>query len=167
MAAVTGAESYCLEDEMAELLTKNQKTPVAKAEEVSRRWYLVDADGVVLGRLAAEVAKVLRGKHKPDYTPHVDCGDGVIVVNAERVRLTGRKAEQKTYFRHSGYMGGEKHIPFERMITRKPEYVVKRAVQGMLPKTTLGRLMAKKLRVYAGPEHPHTGLSTEPLKVRS
>lgn len=152
---------------MAELLTKSMKTPVAKPAEVVRRWYLVDADGVVLGRLAAEVAKVLRGKHKPTYTPHVDTGDGVIVVNADRVRLTGKKAEQKVYFRHSGYMGGGKHIPFARMFERRPEWVVRRAVRGMLPKTTLGRLMLKKLRVYAGPGHPHAGLETEPLEVRS
>ena len=109
---------------MAELLTKSMKTPVAKPAEVSRKWYLVDADGVVLGRLAAEVAKVLRGKHKPIYTPHVDCGDGVIIVNAEKVRLTGRKSEQKTYFRHSGYMGGAKLIPFQRMLERRPERFV-------------------------------------------
>lgn len=143
------------------------KTPVAKAEEITRRWYFVDADGVVLGRLAAEVAKVLRGKHKPSYTPHVDCGDGVIVVNAERVRLTGKKAEQKTYFRHSGYIGGARLIPFKRMQERRPEWVIRRAVQGMLPKTTLGRQMLKKLRVYAGPEHPHKGLETQPLKIKS
>jgi large subunit ribosomal protein L13 len=152
---------------MAGLLTNSMKTPVAKPEELARRWYFVDADGVVLGRLAAEVAKVLRGKHKPIYTPHVDCGDGVIVVNAERVRLTGRKAEQKQYFRHSGFIGGAKLIPFKRMQQRRPEWVIKRAVQGMLPKTTLGRQMLKKLRVYAGPEHPHRGLETQPLKIKS
>jgi len=152
---------------MAELLTKSMKTPVAKPAEVDRRWYLVDADGAVLGRLAVEVAKVLRGKHKPIYTPHVDCGDGVIVVNAERVRLTGKKADQKTYFRHSGYMGGAKLVPFKRMQERRPEFVIRRAVQGMLPKTTLGRQMLKKLRVYAGPDHPHKGLATEPLEIES
>ena len=152
---------------MAELLTNSMKTFVAKPAEVDRAWYLADADGVVLGRMAAEIAKILRGKHKASYTPHVDCGDGVIVVNAERVRLTGRKAEQKTYFRHSGYMGGAKLIPFKRMQERHPEFVIRRAVQGMLPKTTLGRQMLKKLRVYAGPEHPHRGLATKPLKVKS
>ncbi len=113
------------------------KTPVAKPAELDHQWYLVDADGLVLGRLAAEIAKVLRGKHKPSFTPHVDCGDGVIVVNAERVRLTGKKVEQKTYFRHSGYIGGGKLIPFKRMLERRPESVIKRAVKGMLPKTTL------------------------------
>jgi large subunit ribosomal protein L13 len=152
---------------MAELLTNSMKTFVAKPAEIDRAWYLADADGVVLGRMAAEIAKILRGKHKASYTPHVDCGDGVIVVNAERVRLTGRKAEQKTYFRHSGYMGGAKLIPFKRMQERHPEFVIRRAVQGMLPKTTLGRQMLKKLRVYAGPEHPHKGLATKPLKVKS
>jgi len=152
---------------MAELLTNSMKTFVAKPAEIDRAWYLADADGVVLGRLAAEIAKILRGKHKASYTPHVDCGDGVIVLNAERVRLTGRKAEQKTYFRHSGYMGGAKLIPFKRMQERHPEFVIRRAVQGMLPKTTLGRQMLKKLRVYAGPEQPHKGLVTEPLKVKS
>lgn len=152
---------------MPELFTKSQKTPVAKPQEVERRWYLVDADGVVLGRLAARVAHILRGKHKPDFTPHVDCGDGVIVINASRVRLTGKKAEQKAYFTHSGYMGGEKLIPFKRMIERRPEYVIRRAVQGMLPKTRLGRQMAKKLRVYGGPDHPHEGLTPEPLELSS
>ncbi len=143
------------------------KTPLARPEDVSRVWYLVDADGVVLGRLAAEVARVLRGKHKPEFTPHVDCGDGVIVINAARVRLTGRKPEQKTYFRHSGYMGGAKLVPFKRMLERRPEFVVRRAVRGMLPKTKLGRQMIKKLRIYAGSDHPHAGLSTEPLEVKS
>jgi len=152
---------------MAELLTNSMKTHVAKPAEVDRAWYLADADGVVLGRMAAEIAKILRGKHKASFTPHVDCGDGVIVVNAERVRLTGRKEEQKTYFRHSGYMGGAKLIPFKRMQERHPEFVIRRAVQGMLPKTTLGRQMLKKLRVYAGPDHPHKGLVTKPLKVKS
>ncbi len=152
---------------MARLLTNSMKTPVANPAEITRRWYLVDADGVVLGRLAAEVAKVLRGKHKPIYTPHVDCGDGVVVVNAERVRLTGKKAEQKKYYRHSGYVGGAKLIPFKRMLERRPEQVIRRAVRGMLPKTTLGRRMLKKLRVYAGPEHPHQGLETQPLKIES
>jgi large subunit ribosomal protein L13 len=152
---------------MPELLTQIQKTLSAKPVEVDREWYMLDADGVVLGRLAAQVAKVLRGKHKPSFTPHVDCGDGVIIVNAEKVRLTGRKAEQKTYFRHSGYMGGERHIPFKRMQARKPKWIIRRAVQGMLPKNKLGRQMMKKLRVYVGPEHPHKGLSTRPLEVRS
>lgn len=150
---------------MAELYTKNQKTPVAKPGEVDRKWYLVDAEGVVLGRLATEVARLLRGKHKPIYTPHVDCGDGVIVINAAKVRLTGRKADQKVYFRHSGYMGGAKFTPFRRMLERRPEWVVRRAVRGMLPKTRLGRQMIEKLRVYPGSEHPHGGLDPETLQL--
>ncbi len=166
MLAAEAAETRS-RNAMAELLTKSMKTPAAKPAEITRRWYLVDADGVVLGRLAAEVAHVLRGKHKPIYTPHVDCGDGVIVINAARVRLTGKKPEQKRYFRHSGYMGGGKFIPFKRMIERRPEWVVRRAVRGMLPKTALGRHMSKKLRVYAGPDHPHAGLATEPLMIES
>lgn len=152
---------------MPELFTRSQKTPVARTGHVDRGWYVVDAEDVVLGRLAARVARVLMGKHKPTYTPHVDCGDGVIVLNARRVKLTGKKPEQKAYFRHSGYIGGERLIPFKRMQEKHPEYVVKRAVQGMLPKTKLGRQMLKKLRVYAGPEHPHDGLETKPLEVRS
>jgi len=148
-------------------LTKSMKTPVAKPAEVTRCWHLVDADGVVLGRLAAEVAHVLQGKHKPIYTPHVDCGDGVIVINAARVRLTGKKPAQKLYFRHSGYVGGAKLVPFKRMLERRPEFVIRRAVRGMLPKTALGRQMLKKLRVYAGPEHAHRGLATELLKIDS
>jgi large subunit ribosomal protein L13 len=151
---------------MAELLTKSMKTPVAKPADLRRKWYLVDADGKVLGRLAVEIARVLRGKHKPEFTPHVDCGDGVIVVNAARVRLTGKKAEQKEYFRHSGYVGGAKHVPFKRMLERRPEYVIRRAVRGMLPKGTLGRLMLKKLRVYPGPDHPHKGLPSESLSTK-
>ncbi len=150
---------------MAELRTKSMKTPMAKAGEVERRWYLADADGVVLGRLAARIATVLRGKHKPIYTPHVDCGDGVIVVNAEKVRVTGRKLEQKAYFQHSGYMGGGKEMPLKRMLEEHPERVIHRAVRGMLPKSDLGRDMIKKLRIYAGPDHPHDGLELEPLEV--
>lgn len=150
---------------MADLRTNAQKTPVAKPGEVSRKWYIVDAQDVVLGRLATAIAHVLRGKHKPIYTPHVDCGDGVIVINASGVRLTGRKADEKTYFRHSGYMGGAKQIPFKRMVEERPERVIQRAVKGMLPKTTLGREMIKKLRVYPGPDHPHNGLDPEPLKL--
>ncbi len=152
---------------MVELRTKSMKTLVAKPDDVTRSWYIVDADAVVLGRLAAQVARILRGKHKPIFTPHVDCGDGVIVVNAAKVRLTGKKMEQKTYFRHSGYIGGAKLIPFKRMLARRPQWVIRRAVRGMLPKTTLGRQTIKKLRVYSGPDHPHIGLATEQLKIDS
>ena len=126
-----------------------------KAGEIERNWYVVDAADQVLGRLATDIARVLRGKHKAIYSPHLDTGDYVVVVNAEKVRLTGRKADQKEYFRHSGFMGGEQLIPFRRMQERHPERVIELAVKGMLPKNTLGRHMFKKLKVYAGPEHPH------------
>jgi large subunit ribosomal protein L13 len=125
----------------------------------------VDAAGKPLGRLATEVARILRGKHKPIYTPHLDTGDYVVLVNAEKVRLTGKKADQKTYFRHSGYMGGERFIPFRRMIATHPERVLELAVKGMLPKNALGREMRKKLKVYRGGEHPHQGQNPEPLEL--
>ena len=141
----------------------NTYTP--KAHEIERRWWLVDAEGKALGRLATEVARLLRGKHKPMFTPHLDTGDHVIVINARNVALTGRKAEQKTYFRHTGYMGHEKHIPFKRMIETHPERVLEQAVKGMLPKGALGRSMYMKLKVYAGAEHPHQGQQPEPLDV--
>lgn len=141
------------------------RTYTPKAEDVTRHWWLVDAEDKPLGRLATEIARVLRGKHKPIYTPHLDVGDHVVVVNAEKVRLTGRKADQKTYFRHTGYMGGEKHIPYRRMLETHPERVIELAVKGMLPKNTLGRAMHKKLKVYAGAEHPHQGQQPEPLEV--
>ncbi len=141
------------------------RTYTPKAHEIERRWWIVDAADKPLGRLATEIARVLRGKHKPMYTPHLDTGDHVVVINASRVALTGRKAEQKTYFRHSGYMGGEKHIPFRRMIEKHPERVIELAVKGMLPKNDLGRAMRKKLKVYAGAEHPHQGQRPEPLEI--
>jgi large subunit ribosomal protein L13 len=141
------------------------KTYTPKADEIERKWWLVDAADKPLGRLATEIASILRGKHKPMYTPHLDTGDHVVVVNASRVRLTGRKAEQKTYFRHSGYMGGDKHIPFKRMIETHPERVIELAVKGMLPKNNLGRQMRKKLRVYGGAEHPHQGQNPQPLEL--
>ncbi len=131
------------------------KTYSVKAAEIERDWFVVDAADRVLGRLATEIARVLRGKHKPIYSTHMDTGDYVVVINAERVRLTGKKADQKEYFRHSGYMGGESFIPFRRMQDRHPDRVIKLAVKGMLPKNALGRDMLKKLKVYAGPEHPH------------
>ncbi len=141
------------------------KTYTPKADDIERRWWLVDAGGKPLGRLASSVARILRGKHKPMYTPHLDTGDHVIVINAEEVRLTGRKADQKTYFRHSGWMGGEKEISFKRMIRTRPEQVIELAVKGMLPKNNLGREMRKKLRVYAGSEHPHESQQPEPLEL--
>jgi large subunit ribosomal protein L13 len=140
------------------------KTYSVKKGEIERTWYVVDARDQVLGRLATRVARVLRGKHKPIYSPHLDVGDYVIVVNARDVRLTGKKADTKRYFRHSGFMGGEKLVPFKRMLRRKPEWVIERAVKGMLPKNTLGRQMAKKLRVYAGPDHPHEAQLPEPFE---
>ncbi len=141
------------------------KTYTPKASEIERKWWFVDADGKVLGRLASEIAQVLRGKHKPMYTPHLDTGDYVVVVNAEKVRVTGKKEEQKTYFRHSGYVGGAKEIPLERMRAEHPERVIELAVKGMMPKNNLGRLMRKKLRVYAGPDHPHEAQQPEPLEI--
>lgn len=141
------------------------KTYTPKASEIQRRWWVVDAEGKVLGRLASEVAKILRGKHKPMYSPHMDTGDFVVVVNAEKVRVTGSKFEDKQYFRHSGYMGGEKFTPFKDMIAKHPERVIELAVKGMMPKNNLGRLMRKKLRVYAGPNHPHEGQQPQPLEI--
>jgi large subunit ribosomal protein L13 len=142
------------------------KTLTPKKNEIQRQWWLVDAEGQRLGRLATEVARILRGKHKPIYTPHLDTGDHVVVVNASKVVLSGNKAEQKTYFRHSGYMGGEKHIPFQRMLATHPERVIELAVKGMLPKNALGRQMKDKLRVYAGAEHPHQGQDPQPLEIK-
>lgn len=139
------------------------KTYAVKASEIERNWYVVDAADQVLGRLCTQIAHVLRGKHKPIYSPHLDTGDYVVVVNAERVRLTGKKADQKVYFRHSGYMGGDRLIPFRRMQERHPERVIELAVKGMLPKNTLGRGMLKKLKVYAGPEHPHGPQTPQPF----
>lgn len=137
-----------------------QRTYVAKNEERGktweRNWYLVNADGKTLGRLASEIAVILQGKHKPIYTPHVDTGDYVIVINAEKVVLTGNKWDQKLYQRHSGYIGGLKEIPYRKLIERRPTLPVREAVRRMLPKTTLGRRMLRKLKVYAGPAHPHT-----------
>jgi large subunit ribosomal protein L13 len=133
------------------------KTFSATPKDIERRWYLIDADGMVLGRLASEVAKIIRGKHKPIFTPHMDTGDHVIVINASKVRVTGRKAEQKEYFRHTGYMGHERFTPFATMIEKHPERVVEKAVFGMLPKSALGRQKLRlKLKVYAGQDHPHT-----------
>ena len=141
------------------------KTYTPKATDIERRWWIVDAEDQVLGRLASQVAQVLRGKHKPMYTPHLDTGDYVVVVNADKIRLTGKKEEQKTYFRHTGYMGGDKHIPFAKMKAEHPERVIELAVKGMMPKNNLGRLMQKKLKVYAGGEHPHEAQQPETLEI--
>ena len=132
---------------------------------MDRKWYVVDASGKVLGRLASRVASMLRGKHKPEYAPHMDVGDHIIVVNASGIVLTGKKASEKEITRYSGYPGGLKRISYERLLKEKPEMVVERAVKGMLPHTKLGRKMAKKLRVYRGPDHPHQAQKPEPLEL--
>lgn len=131
--------------------------------DIERNWYVIDADGVVLGRLAAQVATILRGKHRPQYTPHADCGDHVIVINAAKVRVTGRKEEQKTYHRHSGYPGGLKSISLMQLRAKHPERIIESAVRGMLPKNPLGRKMFKKLKVYSGDQHPHKAQKPTPL----
>ncbi|NLP37141.1 MAG: 50S ribosomal protein L13 [Firmicutes bacterium] len=136
-------------------------TYMPKAGEVVRKWYIIDAADKPLGRLATEVARILRGKHKPIYTPHVDTGDHVIVINAEKIVLTGKKAEQKFHYRHSGYPGGLKKVSYGTLLATKPERVVMLAVKGMLPHNRLGRKMLKKLRVYAGSEHPHEAQQPE------
>lgn len=131
------------------------KTYYAKPGEVQREWVVVDATDIPLGRLASEVAKILRGKNKPQYTPSVDVGDFVIVVNASKIKLTGNKLNDKVKYRHSGYVGGLKAIPISKILATRPQRVIESAVKGMLPKTTLGRAMGKKLKVYGGPDHPH------------
>ena len=138
------------------VLVQAMKTFSATPRDIEQRWYIVDAEGMVLGRLAAEIAKILRGKNKPIFTPHMDTGDNVIVINASKVKVTGRKAEQKMYFHHTGYMGHERYTPYGTMIAKHPERVIEKAVYGMLPKTALGRqVLRRKLRVYATAEHPH------------
>ena len=142
------------------------KTYVAKPQDIERKWYVVDAEGQVLGRLAAQVAAILRGKHKQIYTPHVDTGDHVIVINAEKVVLTGNKLRAKKYYRHSGYVGGIKSITAGELLNRYPERVIQRAVRGMIPRNRLGRQMIKKLKVYAGPDHPHQAQQPEVLELK-
>ncbi len=137
---------------------------MAKASDVQRKWYIVDAEGQTVGRLAAEVAKVLRGKHKPTFTPHVDTGDFVIIINAEKVVFSGKKLIKKTYFRHSGYPGGTTFTPAGQMLEKQPVKVLESAIRGMLPKNRLGAQMYKKLSVYTGPQHPHTAQQPEALK---
>ena len=138
-------------------------TYMANPDKIERKWYVVDADGKTLGRLASEVAKVLRGKNKPVFTPHIDTGDYVIVVNADKISVTGKKLDQKIYYRHSEYVGGMKESTLREMMAKKPEKVVELAVKGMLPKGPLGRSMIKKLHVYAGPEHNHAAQKPEVL----
>ncbi len=142
-----------------------QKTKMFKKEEITKKWYVVDASGKTLGRLASRIAIVLMGKHKPEYTPHVDTGDYVIVVNADKVVLTGKKLDQKFYYRHSGYPGGLKMISARQMLQKHPERLIYLAVKRMLPKTALGRKMLKKLKVYASPDHPHSAQKPEPLEI--
>jgi len=141
------------------------RTFSAKKADIQRKWYVVDAEGKTLGRLATRVALVLRGKHKPTFTPHVDTGDHVVVVNAEKIRLTGDKLEKKTYYRHSGYPGGLKSETAEEVLQRRPTAIVERAIKGMLPKNPLGKQMGRKLNVYAGPAHPHHAQQPKPLTI--
>ncbi len=141
------------------------KTYSAKAGEIDRDWYVVDATDKTLGRLAAEIAHRLRGKHKAEYTPHVDTGDYIVVINAEKVRVTGAKATDKMYHHHTGYPGGLKSISFEKLIDKAPERVIQGAVKGMLPRTPLGRAMFRKLKVYAGTEHPHAAQQPQVLSI--
>jgi large subunit ribosomal protein L13 len=141
------------------------KTYTVGAKDIERGWYLVNAEGKTLGRLASEIAKVLQGKHKPIYTPHLDCGDYVIVVNADKVQVTGRKLDQKMYYRHSGYPGGIKSISLRNQLQKHPERVLQAAVRGMLPRNPLGRKMLKKLKVYAGGSHPHQAQQPKVLEL--
>ncbi len=141
------------------------RTYTPRHDDVERRWHVIDASDVVLGRLASQVAQLLRGKHKPVYAPHVDTGDFVIVINAEKVALTGNKMQQKLAYRHSGYPGGLKAMGYTEMLATRPTRAVEKAIAGMLPKTTLGRQMLGKLKVYAGPEHPHTAQKPQPFEI--
>ena len=142
-----------------------QTTYSMKEAEIDKKWYLVDAEGKVLGRLATEIAMLLRGKKKPTFTPHFDMGDNVVVINAEKVKLTGLKSQDKEYFTHSQYPGGEKFINIKKMMAKKPEYIIEHAVKGMLPKNRLGRKIMKNLKVYAGTEHPHEAQKPEKFEL--
>jgi len=142
-----------------------KRTYVTNPEDVQRDWYVVDASGQTLGRLATQIARIVRGKHKPIYSPSVDVGDYVIVTNADKIHVTGQKLDQKIYYRHSGYPGGLTEVPLRRMLETHPTRVIEHAVRGMLPKNRLGRKMIKKLKVYAGPEHPHEAQQPEPLEL--
>jgi large subunit ribosomal protein L13 len=140
-------------------------TVSAKPAEVRREWYVVDAEGKTLGRLATEIARRLKGKHKPIFTPHVDTGDYIVVVNAGKVRVTGNKLQDKMYYRHTGYVGNMKSISLEKLLAKAPERVIETAVKGMLPRNPLGRAMMKKLRVFGGPDHPHQAQQPQPLEI--
>lgn len=137
-----------------------------RKEDVERKWYVIDAEDAILGRLCSRIAAVLRGKHRPEYTPHVDCGDHVIVLNAGKIRLTGKKMDTKELLRYSGYPGGQKSVSIKSLLARRPEAVIENAVRGMLPKNRLGRAMFHKLHVYSGPEHPHQAQKPEPLNLQ-
>lgn len=141
------------------------KTYTVKAAEIKQEWFVVDAAGKILGRLASEIAQILRGKHKPTYSPHLDCGDFVIVVNADKIHVTGQKLDKKIYYRHSGYPGGLKEVSLRRQLEKHPDRVITAAVKGMLPKNRLGRRMIKKLKVYAAPTHPHEAQQPKPLEL--
>jgi large subunit ribosomal protein L13 len=146
-------------------LNKLNRTFLPQEDNIDKKWWLIDADGVVLGRLATRVADLLRGRHKAIFTPFFDTGDFVIVINADKVRLTGSKEKQKVYYRHSGYMGGLKEIKYEKMIASHPDRIIKHAVKGMLPKNKMGRKILKKLKVYPGPGHRHEAQKPEALKI--
>jgi len=140
---------------------------MVKPDEIEKQWILIDAEGQILGKMASEIASILRGKTKPTYVPYMDAGDFVVVVNAEKIVLTGRKWSQKMYYHHSGYPGGIKEVSAEKLRQKRPEEIIRRAVWGMLPKNRLGRKLIKKLKVYAGPEHPHVAQKPEPLQVET
>ena len=146
-------------------MAKNNKSYMARPGEVEKKWYVVDATDAILGRLSSQVATILRGKNKPEFTPNVDCGDFVIVINCNKVRLTGKKLEQKYYRHHTGYIGGLKEVQYKKIMQEKPEFAVYKAVKGMLPKNSLGEAMLTKLRVYAGSEHPHSAQQPVELKL--
>ncbi|MCK9245216.1 MAG: 50S ribosomal protein L13 [Candidatus Marinimicrobia bacterium] len=141
------------------------KTSFPKLTEIKQDWYVIDADGIVLGRLASQVAAILRGKNKPYFTPHLDTGDFVVIINADKIRLTGRKAEFKTYFTHSGYLGSERFLQYKDVLQNSPEKIVERAIKGMLPHNALGRQLFRKLKVYRGPEHPHQAQQPKLLAI--
>lgn len=145
--------------------TLSYKTQSANANTVERKWYVIDADGEVVGRLASKVASILRGKNKPDFTPHFDNGDNVIIINAEKVRFTGQKMSKKVYLRHTGYPGGQRSATPNDLLANKPELVLEKAIRGMLPKTRLGRAQIKKLHLYVGEKHPHTAQKPEAIKL--
>ena len=141
------------------------KTYIPKPSEIGRKWYLVNAEGKILGRLSSRIAQILSGKDKPIYTPHLDVGDFVVVINAEKVKVTGNKEEKKIYYRHSGYPGGLKERTYQELLDKKPQDIIRKAVRGMLPKSKLGRQMFQKLKVYAGPQHPHQAQKPEQLDL--